>query len=385
MGAGAGDNECMSIRVQLAILLFASLALSLGFLFFSGAYLEHEIARLIPAAADTGVSFALHELLVQQIIAMLVVSVLLSGLLFVLIANLIARPLRSVVKAMEAFALRGERIPMKNLMGAPSEILRLCDVFNKFTASVEESHKRDVEISRVKSDFISTAAHQFRTPLTGIRWALEALEKESLTDTQKALVESAREKSRDLVSIVTTLLDISAIESGKYAYKKEYFDMAALVERIAKDFSMFAQQNNVSLYYAKDGTVLPKVNGDPERIKWILTNLIENAIQYTPAGGSVRIHTETGTDRLYVRVRDTGIGIQPEDRANIFERFYRASNAVSKQNQGNGLGLYIARTIATDHGGDLNFAPNTDGPGTTFSLSLPAVVPAMPDRGILAS
>ncbi len=74
---------------------------------------------------------------------------------------------------------------------------------------------------------------------------------------------------------------------------------------------------------------------------------------------------------MNLRVRDTGIGIEPTDRGNIFERFYRAPNAIAKENGGNGLGLYIARTIATDHGGDLNFAANEDGPGTTFVLSLP--------------
>ena len=78
--------------------------------------------------------------------------------------------------------------------------------------------------------------------------------------------------------------------------------------------------------------------------------------------------------RAQVLVHDTGIGITPKDRNNIFERFYRAENAVAKENKGNGLGLYISRTIATDHGGDLNFSENTDGPGTTFTLSLPLAV-----------
>ncbi len=99
--------------------------------------------------------------------------------------------------------------------------------------------------------------------------------------------------------------------------------------------------------------------------------LVENAIRYTPASGQVRLTTETTKDRAYVRVRDTGIGIAPQDRGNIFERFYRAPNAIAKENGGNGLGLYIARTIATDHGGDLNFQSNETGPGTVFTLTLP--------------
>jgi signal transduction histidine kinase len=106
-------------------------------------------------------------------------------------------------------------------------------------------------------------------------------------------------------------------------------------------------------------------------VKWVLNNLVDNAIAYTPEGGTVRVSVDAAERRIFVRVKDTGIGILPQDRANIFERFYRSQNAIAKKNAGNGLGLYIARTIASDHGGDLNFIPNTEGPGTTFVLSIP--------------
>jgi signal transduction histidine kinase len=137
-----------------------------------------------------------------------------------------------------------------------------------------------------------------------------------------------------------------------------------------------AAQTQVNLQYDKDESALPPARGDRERIKWILNNLVENAIRYTPAGGSVHVSASTAPGRIQIRVRDTGIGIAPKDRGNIFERFYRAENAVSKENKGSGLGLYIARTIATDHGGDLNFTQNTEGPGTTFTLSLPTAAQA---------
>jgi signal transduction histidine kinase len=127
----------------------------------------------------------------------------------------------------------------------------------------------------------------------------------------------------------------------------------------------------VTLYYAKDEVILPQVYGDRDRLKWVLNNLVENAIRYTPAQGSVHLSADASGLRVNVRVTDSGIGIQEKDRDNIFERFYRGENARAKENQGNGLGLYIARTIATDHGGDLDFMPNPAGQGTTFVLSLP--------------
>ena len=225
----------------------------------------------------------------------------------------------------------------------------------------------------MKSDFISTAAHQLRTPLTGIRWALEALEKEPLPESQMVLVQNAVSKSKDLVSVVGTLLDISSIESGKYKYTFEPVVLSELVQQVAADFLPLAQETQVSLRYEAPVESIPPVHADRDRIIWVLNNLIENAIRYTPEGGSVSLAVTRTTDRVLVTVRDTGIGIAQEDKNNIFERFYRAGNAIAKENKGSGLGLYIARTIATDHGGDLTFAANTAGPGTTFLLSMPII------------
>jgi signal transduction histidine kinase len=172
---------------------------------------------------------------------------------------------------------------------------------------------------------------------------------------------------------VGTLLDISSIESGKYNYKFMPTDMAALAASVAADLAPVAAGRGVTLFFegVGEGQTLPPARADAERVKWILNNLVENGIRYTPTGGSVRIRMEMGGGRIFVKVKDTGIGIPAADRGNIFERFYRSGNAIAKENAGNGLGLYIARTIAKDHGGDLSFVPNEDGPGTTFILSLP--------------
>ena len=314
----------------------------------------------------------LQILLLGQAGALLVLSIVLAVAVFWIVGSLIATPLRKLAHAMDTYAKDGTREPLDSLNDAPLEVRSLAGSFQGLIDRVDDSHKHDTDISRVKSDFISTAAHQFRTPLTGIRWALEALEKEPLTESQKALVQSAVDKSHDLVSIVGTLLDISAIESGKYKYTFVPLDVTALLEGLVKDFSPLAQTNQVSVFFAHEAeTIVPPARADVERIKWVLNNLIENALTYTPSGGTVRISVEAAEQRIFIRVKDTGIGILGEDRANIFERFYRAQNAITKQNKGNGLGLYIARTIATDHGGDLNFIPNQEGPGTTFILSLP--------------
>ena len=365
----------MSLRVLLALLLSFSLAVALGFIYFSSRFLEKAILGLLPARQIVNNGSSIHLLIFDQFLGVVVVTIIISILMFWIFGAVVARPLKQLVKVMTAFAVDGTSLPAPKLSGSTSEIRALGEAFASFEGRVAEAHKKDTEISRVKSDFISTAAHQLRTPLTGIRWALEALEKENLTEDQKALVKSATDKSHDLVAIVGTLLDISSIESGKYKYTFVLVDLSDLVTEVAQDFMPLAQKGNIELTVEKKSEFVPSVNADRDRIKWVLNNLVENAIRYTPSPGVVRLTIESGPGRVFVRVQDSGIGIEAKDRGNIFERFYRAGNAITKENQGNGLGLYIARTIATDHGGDLNFIENKDGPGTTFILSLPLIQP----------
>ncbi len=345
----------MSIRTLLAILFVSSLTVIVGFI---------EVAIL-------GVALPTVYVLILSGFLLFALIVFLFSFLYLLIDRMIVQPMKHIAQAMHEFAEHNHQVALPAFSRTTNEVRWLADVFTEFTDSVEKVHGRDMEVSRMKSDFISTAAHQLRTPMTGIRWALEALQKSNITPEQQVLVDSAVGKSHDLVTIIGTLLDISSIESGKYKYKFEPVDMEGLLEEMARDFAPLAQTRQVSLYYAKSDVPLAKARADRERIKWVLNNLVENAIRYTPANGSVQLSMEAGLGRIFIRVKDSGIGIKEGDRASIFERFYRAQNAIQKENSGNGLGLYIARTIATDHGGDLNFEANKDGPGTTFTFSLP--------------
>lgn len=352
----------------MAVLLGGIFFATVGLIIVSGLFLKQE---LLPFFTEIGQNEEFTLLIIETSVVSFAFSVILLAVLFLSVGKFIAKPIRMITDAMKSFADTGAKPDLSKVGWAPKEVKTLATAFTGFADSVAEVHKHDTEISRVKSDFISTAAHQLRTPLTGIRWALEALQMEQLTENQKTLVASAVEKSHQLVSVVGTLLDISSIESGKYKYDFKRTELDTIVAEVTRDFEPLAVKSNVSLLFEKTGAGTAIVSADRERIRWVLNNLIENGIRYTPAGGSVRVTTELAPGRAYVKVRDTGIGIAAEDRGNIFERFYRAPNAIAKENGGNGLGLYIARTIATDHGGDLNFETNKEGPGTTFTLSLP--------------
>lgn len=365
----------MSIRSLMATLTILGVVSFIVILFGGVFILRLQFMQLLPSDIVPQVLNGLGALLVYQAAGLGLFAIVIAGVAFWFLSSAVATPMRGIVTAMTAFATNGERMALPATSLMPTELNDLTAALTASMDKVELSHKKDEEVSRVKSDFISTAAHQLRTPLTGIRWALEALERDpQLSQEQQALVKSAVDKSHDLVAIVGTLLDISAIESGKYNYQFAPTDLGALVAEVGNDFNPLAAERQVSLLYSPSAEPLPQINADRDRIKWILNNLVENAIRYTPVGGSITVSTNRTANQVQVRVRDTGIGIPEKERGNIFERFYRAGNAITKENAGNGLGLYIARTIATDHGGDLDFQANTEGPGTTFILSFP--VPA---------
>ncbi len=362
----------MRLRVLLFLHLLLALLILAVFIFAAaetfwlqyGAYVPHTISLrgadvpLLNIAYVTGGLF-------------MVLTTLVFILVYLTFDHIFIKPVEAITASMKAFTGSQTFAPLPRMTLTAREIQDLSRVFIEFTNAVELVHERDMEMSRIKTDFISTAAHQLRTPLTGIRWALEALAKDPLSDSQKLLVDDAANKSRDLVAIVGTLLDISSIESGKHVYKFEHIQLEDVAAQVAHDFGHQAQESNVALQFEPPAQPLPPVRADRQQVKWVLNNLIENGIRYTPPGGTVRVQMVQVPGRIQVLVRDTGIGIAAKDRNNIFERFYRAENAVAKENKGNGLGLYIARTIATDHGGDLMFAANGTGPGTTFTFSIP--------------
>ncbi len=253
----------MSIRLWLVSSCLVLLVLGFGGIFLAAYFLQSTVFALFPAATAPEVSQVVRSLLIGQAVALVVFIGLLLIVLFAVLGRIIGRPLRGILRTVNAFTASGERVPLPPLSGSPKEIRELAVAFTGFFERTEEAHAHDVEVSRVKSDFISTAAHQLRTPLTGIRWALEALEQEPLTEGQKALVKSATDKSHELVAIVGTLLDISSIESGKYKYAFAPVDMQGLAGEVAADFGPLASASKVSLFFEKHEGTLPSVRGRP--------------------------------------------------------------------------------------------------------------------------
>jgi signal transduction histidine kinase len=223
-------------------------------------------------------------------------------------------------------------------------------------------------LDAVRTDFVANASHELKSPVAAIRAAAETLRDGAIDDPPAAarFTEQLEREAVRLSRIVTDLLDLSRLESGSERDERVHLDRVAIdeVERLADR----AHDAGVTLRVHADG--VPAIAGSARDLALLIGNLIENAIGYTPEGGTVEVEITAETERVLLSVRDTGIGIPGRDLPRIFERFYRVDRARSRQTGGTGLGLAIVKHVAENHGGSVEVRSEL-GAGTTFEVGLP--------------
>lgn len=209
-------------------------------------------------------------------------------------------------------------------------------------------YRKIKEVDQMKDEFISMASHELRTPLGIIRgYASMILEgtfgKIENPEIKKSL-DRIMDSTKRLEELVEDLLNVSRIEQGRLSIEIEKIEIEPIIEEIASQYKISADEKKLSLEYIKPSGKLPLVLADPERLKQVLINLIGNAIKYTEKG-SVKITTELKNDKLEIKVADTGIGISSEEQKRLFEKFYRVKSEKTAKISGTGLGLWIVRQI----------------------------------------
>ncbi len=244
------------------------------------------------------------------------------------------------------------------------------------TKDITAKANRLQELLNISTEFVSIVSHQMRTPLTGIRWFTELLIEDSKNPAKQDgehkldFLQQIYDSNKRMIQLVDDLLNVSHIETdGKFKINKETLKVKAVVEEVLKD--------NITLIDAKKLII---VNGIPddlsafadnEKIKQVWSNFISNATKYSPNGTTVTISEENDPKKgLVFSVKDQGIGIPKDQRARLFEKFFRANNAVLQDPNGNGLGLYIVKKIVEMHGGKV-WVDSEEGKGSTFYFSLP--------------
>lgn len=227
------------------------------------------------------------------------------------------------------------------------------------------------QIEKIKTDFIATVSHEFKTPLTSVLMGISLiLEKKlgSLNNEQVKLIQTIKDDGETLVKLVNDLLEISKIESGKSIFKMQSVLISKIIEDSARHFMEEAKKQEIKLTY-KVAPDLPMIKADPEKVQWILNNLIGNALKYTKTGDEIKITATLHHEKICVGVRDTGVGIPPEYRDKVFDRFVQVQG-YDLEVRGSGLGLAIAKEIVEAHGGEIWCESELEA-GSTFIFTLP--------------
>jgi heavy metal sensor kinase len=255
-----------------------------------------------------------------------------------------------------------ERVPVKT---KGDEIDQLAVTFNQMLDRIQALLTEIKEMS-------DNMAHDLRSPITRIRGTAEVTltTGKSLSE-YEAMAASTIEECDRLLDMINTMLMISKAEAGVDHLTREEIDLAGVVQEACRLFEPTAEDKGIALscHFPDESHFL----GDMQMIQRMLSNLLDNAIKYTPPGGSVSVSVVENDGRVVVSVKDTGIGISPKDLPHIFERFYRCDE--SRSQTGIGLGLSLARAIARGHGGDITTTSNPN-QGSTFTITLPKSLPS---------
>ena len=227
------------------------------------------------------------------------------------------------------------------------------------------------EIAQMKSDFVSFATHQLRTPLSGIKWMLElAMQETDVPETASSYMRDALGASQRLIQLVNDLLDISRLEGGRMKATPQLVDLVDLTRAVLDDLKLQMDEKGHRLAMATSSDML-EVVADPQLLRQVVLNLASNAIKYSPSGGDIGVQITRERDVVRWRITDTGIGIPKESQRHLFEKFYRADNVASLETDGTGLGLYLVRLIVEQIGGHVG-CESEEGHGATFYFTVPS-------------
>ncbi|KKP98843.1 MAG: Two-component sensor kinase [Parcubacteria group bacterium GW2011_GWD2_38_12] len=246
------------------------------------------------------------------------------------------------------------------------EIGRFGDVFNLMVSNLRE-------LDKLKSEFISVAAHQLRTPLSAVKWAVKMVidgDVGPVNEEQKNILDQGYKSNERMIALINDLLDVSRIEAGRFEYEFLESSLEDLIETSIQEFQQIVKHKSISLKYHKPEKPLPKVKMDSLKLKMVIENLVDNAVKYTAPGGQVEVLFKYYRSIIEVIVSDSGVGIPKDQLPQLFSKFFRAKNVIRMQTDGTGLGLFIAKKIVEEHGGII-WVESEEGRGTKMHFTLP--------------
>lgn len=251
------------------------------------------------------------------------------------------------------------------------ELSDVAEAFNFMGDELQRSFARQRELEQARRDLIAAVSHDLRTPLTSIRAMIEALADEVVAEPEmvQRYYGTIRSQIQNLSGLINDLFELSQLETGQVQLAVEAVNMNDLLSDVLESMQAQAGAKGVSLQgiFSED---VPIIKGELNKLQRVITNLVQNAIRHTPAGGSISLATQPAPDGVEVEVADTGEGIAPEDLPHIFEQFFRGEKSRSRETGGAGLGLAIAKRIVEAHHGRI-WVESQVGEGTRFRFVLP--------------
>jgi signal transduction histidine kinase len=306
--------------------------------------------------------------------AILVAAGLIAGLTgaLLLFSGLIAslrRPLEDLVDA--AGHLAAGDLSTRVEVGGLSETATLGAAFNEMARQLEMEASHREQLDRLKDEFVLTASHELRSPLTSVQGFAELLmlERETLTPQQVETVEIILDNCNHLVRLLNDLLDLARSDAGRLSVRLRPTELAPLIDEVVRTMRAQTDGSDQALTEAIDPR-LPEIEAEADRIRQILVNLITNAHEYSPQGANIEVKARVVGDEVEVSVTDDGPGIPETQLEHIFERFVRGDAGLTQRVGGTGLGLAITKSLVELHGGTIE-ADSTVGTGSSFRFRLP--------------
>jgi signal transduction histidine kinase len=301
----------------------------------------------------------------------LLAGALAAGIALVL-ARFLARGMTQPLRDMAAAARRMETgdYDVRVQTASRDEVGKLAAAFNRMSAELEN-------LERSRRDLVANVSHELKTPITAIRAHIENL-LDGVEQPDRQVLGVMLTQTERLGRLVEQLLDLSRLESGEVPLHRIDVALAPLVTRVVSEIEVASPGRNVRIA-PEVPSDLPSVDADPERVHQVLFNLVDNAVRFTPDGGKVVVSAARRDGSIEIRVADTGSGISSEHLPRLFERFYRADTARSREDGGTGIGLAIARSVVEAHGGHIS-AESRVGKGSVFTFDLPVVAGARDRR-----
>lgn len=295
------------------------------------------------------------------------VAVVAAGFLSLSLSRSISKPLEIIKRSARQFA-SGKYCTVQVPEKSSEEILHLGKTFNYAVEQINLTMKKQKRLEKGQKEFVANVSHEFRAPLTSIRGFLEILQDEETDADRKKYLDIMLADASYLERLVDDLLSLGRLESDAALIRPEIASPNNLVNRAIDSIQQIFQEKDLSIQRVLDDD-LPPVKVDKDHIHQVLINFLDNAVKFTPPGGTITIAVEKKNGQLLFSVTDEGPGIAREDLPHIWDRFYKVDVARTRQQHGSGLGLAIARNIVEKHGGqvDIQSAP---GGGSTFSFFL---------------